>query len=216
MVNFNNPQNLNLSNSFSTVSATLENPAVAQTPEYGDFRSADPGLAALLPKNLNYGITSPGTVNMETQCNGLDFMDTNPDFSRLPFSACLEKFNDQYRIPEMAFNNLMNSLPYTFSALTPDEQRRYLTSLQNFIDTETNDSNRPIKPRRVSIQEQQIGQRSLPLSTKKEKFGSETSKTSNPEDCLGDKTLSSVLFISIIVILVALFFLCLLKMKNKI
>jgi hypothetical protein len=213
MVNFNNPQNLNLSNSFSTVSATLENPAVAQTPEYGDFRSADPGLAALLPKNLNYGITSPGTVNMETQCNGLDFMDTNPDFSRLPFSACLEKFNDQYRIPEMAFNNLMNSLPYTFSALTHDEQRRYLTSLQNFVDTETNDSNRPIKPRRVSVE------RSLPLSTKKEKFGSETSETSetsNSEDCLGNKTLSSVLFISIIVILVALFFLCLLKMKNKI
>ena len=107
----------------------------------------------------------------------------------------------------------MNSLPYTFSALTSDEQRRYLTSLQNFVDTETNDSNRPIKPRRVSIQEQQIGQRSLPLPSKKEKFGNETS---NPEDCLGDKTLSNVLFISIIVILVALFFLCLLKMKNKI
>ena len=70
----------------------------------------------------------------------------------------------------------MNNLPYTFSALSDDEQRRYLTSLQNFVDTETNDSNRPIKPRRVSIQEQQIGQRSLPLSNKKEKFGKRVSK----------------------------------------
>ena len=214
MVNFNNPQNLNLSNSFSTVSATLENPAVAQTPEYGDFRSADPGLAALLPKNLNYGITSPGTVNMETQCNGLDFMDTNPDFSRLPFSACLEKFNDQYRIPEMVFNNTMNSLPYTFSALTPDEQRRYLTSLQNFVDTETNDSNRPFKSRRVNFQEQRNAEKSLPLPSKKEKFGSSSSNTTNTRDCIDNNILSSVLFILIIVILVALFFLWLLKMKK--
>ena len=203
MVNFNNPQNLNLSNSFSTVSATLENPAVAQTPEYGDFRSADPGLAALLPKNLNYGITSPGTVNMETQCNGLDFMDTNPDFSRLPFSACLEKFNDQYRIPEMVFNNMMNSLPYTFSALSKDEQTRYLNSLQNFINEESSKSNHPIKAKRVHF-----------ADDKKENFGSNGSNDSDgsqKEDCLDNNILRNILYISIIVIICLLFLVFCLK-----
>ncbi len=141
MVNFNNPQQLSLSNSCSTVSATLDNPAVAQTIEYGDFSSADPSLAVLLPKNLNLGITSPGTVNMETDCNGLDFMNTNPNFNKLPFSVCLDKFNDQYRIPEMTFNNLMNNLPYTFSALSKEEQQRYLDSLQKFINTQSKREN---------------------------------------------------------------------------
>ena len=202
MVNFNNPQNLNLSNSFSTVSATLENPAVAQTPEYGDFRSADPGLAALLPKNLNYGIPSPGTVNMETQCNGLDFMNTNPDFSRLPFQVCLDKFSDQYQIPEMAFNNLMNSLPYTFSALSKEEQTRYLNSLQNFINEESSKSNHPIKAKRVHFADQ------------KEKFGSNGSNDGNgskKEDCLDNNILTNVLYISIVVIICLLFLVFCLK-----
>ena len=145
MINFNNPQFLDKSNSYSTVSATLENPAVRVTPEYGDFRSANPELASLLPKNLNYGITSPGTVQMETECGGLDFMNTNPDFSKLPFEVCLNKFSDQYRIPEMAFNNLMNSLPYTFSALSNDEKTNYLNKLQKFIHNEENNVNKKNK-----------------------------------------------------------------------
>lgn len=192
MVNFNNPQNLNLSNSFSTVSATLENPA------YGDFRSADPGLAALLPKNLNYGITSPGTVNMETQCNGLDFVDVNvPDFSRLPFQVCLDKFSDRYQIPEIAFNNLMNSLPYTFSALSKEEQTKYLNSLQNFISEESSKSNHPMKAKTVHFSD-----------NKKEKFGSNGIKK---DDCLDNNILTNVLYISIIVIMCLLFLIFYLK-----
>lgn len=137
--NFNNPQNLALSDAYSTVSATLENPGIKKeikNIKYGDFRSADPLLAAFLPKNLNYGITSPGTIHMETDCKGLDFMNTNDDYNKLTLGMCLGKFQDQYKIPEMAFNNLMNSLPYTFSALSKEEKQRYLSSLQAFINEE--------------------------------------------------------------------------------
>ena len=139
MSNFNNPSVLNLSDSYSTVSATLENSGVAKTIDYGDFRSADPELTMLLPKNLNLGITSPGTVAMETQCNGLDFMNTNPDFNKLPFQVCLDKFSDKYTIPEQSFDNFMNSLPYTFSALTKNNKIKYLDSLQKFINKESNE-----------------------------------------------------------------------------
>lgn len=194
MANFNNPQNLNLSNSFSTVSATLENPAVAQTPEYGDFGSADPELALLLPKNLNFGITSPGTVNMETQCNGLDYMNNNPDFSKLPFQVCLNKFSDQYQIPEMAFNNLINSLPYTFSALTKKEQHRYLNSLQKIINDVSGKFNIPNKEKKVHFSD-----------NIKENFGNKESDENQKQDCLDNNLLTNILYISIIIILCLLF-----------
>ena len=77
-------------------------------------------------------------VDNAMKCTGLDFVNTNPDYDKLPtFQVCLNKFNSQYQIPEMSFNNLMNNLPYTFSALSPQEQKRYLSSLQNFVDTES-------------------------------------------------------------------------------
>jgi hypothetical protein len=197
MANFNNPSVLNLSNSYSTVSATLENPAVAKTPDYGDFRSADPELAMLLPKNLNFGITSPGTVAMETQCNGLDFMNTNPDFDKLPFQVCLDKFSDKYTIPEQAFNNLMNNLPYTFSALSKEEQKRYLDSLQNFINKQTNKSNKSVNHN----------------NDIKEYFGHKHT-IHKDKDCLNKgNVMSGVLYVTIVVIICLLFLLFITK-KN--
>ena len=161
--NFNNPENLQLSNSYSVISATLDNPYVAKPIEYGDFRSADPVINSMLPKklnlghnngnadngndiitpnhNVNLGLTSPGTVTKSMECSGLDYIDTNTNYDKLPFQVCLNKFNKQYRIPEMAFNNLMNDLPYTFSALQKDEKERYLSSLQGFIDKESRKNN---------------------------------------------------------------------------
>lgn len=157
--NFNNPQNLQLSNSYSTISATLNNPYVPKPIEYNDFRSSDPVLNKMLPaiinlgkdngnanngkdilgnnKNLNLGLTSPGFVDNAYKCSGLDFINTNPNYDKLPFKECLNKFNTQFQIPEMVFNNLMNNLPYTFSALTIEEKKRYLSSLNNFINTES-------------------------------------------------------------------------------
>ena len=158
--NFNNPQNLQLSDSFSTISTTLNNPFVPKPIAYGDFRSSNPVLNSMLPgvinlgkdngnannmkdvlngnNNFNYGLTSPGFVDNAMKCTGLDFVNTNPDYDKLPtFQVCLNKFNSQYQIPEMSFNNLMNNLPYTFSALSPQEQKRYLSSLQKFVDTES-------------------------------------------------------------------------------
>ncbi len=64
-------------------------------------------------------------------------MDTNPDYNKIPFGFCLNKYQKQYRIPEIAFNNLMNSLPYTFSALSEEEKKRYLDLLNKFIKNET-------------------------------------------------------------------------------
>jgi hypothetical protein len=157
--NFNNPENLQLSNSYGVISATLDNPYVAKPIEYGDFRSADPVLNSMLPKllnlghndgnanngnditspnhNVNLGLTSPGTVTKSMECSGLDYIDTNTNYDKLPFQVCLNKFNKQYRIPEMAFNNLINDLPYTFSAVQEEEKERYLSSLQGFIDKES-------------------------------------------------------------------------------
>ena len=46
--NFNNPQNLQLSDSFSTISATLNNPFVPKPIAYGDFKERKILLLALI------------------------------------------------------------------------------------------------------------------------------------------------------------------------
>lgn len=125
----NNPSNLNLSKSYSTVSNTLANPFLA----YGNFNSSDPIIADLLPKNLNLGITSPGYVDNETSCTGLDYIKTDIDYDKLPFKVCLNKFYKEYEIPEMAFNNLMKDLPYTFDKLSKEEQKKYLNKIKEFV-----------------------------------------------------------------------------------
>ena len=153
--NFNNPSKLNSSNSYSVVSPYLE---------YGDFRSADPTLTKMLPKihnlgpdnngnannykdvidaskgnrNINLGLTSPGTVEKSMSCSGLDYVQTNPDYSTLPFQTCLDKFEKQYFMPNIVFNNLLNNLPYTFDRLSEEDKNNYLKSLQNFIKNQEN------------------------------------------------------------------------------
>ena len=189
MGNFNNPQNLSLSDVYSTVTATINNPGI----EFGDFTSDNPELAALLPKNLNLGITSPGTIHMETECNGLDFMNTNDNFDKLPFSACLNRFNDKYMIPDIAFDNLMNSLPYTFSALSKKDKVNYLKSLQNFIDNEK-------KPH-------------VKLSHSK-KDTIEHFKESEKSGCVNNEVNLTYILYIVIVVLILLCFLCF-YYKNK-
>ena len=202
MANFNNPSNLNLSNSFSTVSVTLDNPAVTPNIDYGDFRSADPNLAMLLPKNLNYGITSPGTINMETDCNGLDYVDVNlPDYNKLPFEVCLNKFSDQYKIPQLAFNNLMNNLPYTFSALSQQEKEKYLKSLQKFINENKNETN--FNNKKVNFQEKEHLENMEKMEITNKKCSGASSKT------------IKILYISIIVIICLLFMFYMFDYFNK-
>ena len=234
--NFNNPENLQLSDSFSTISTTLNNPFVSKPIDYGDFRSADPVLNSLLPSvinlgkdngnannmknvlngntNLNLGLPSPGFVDNAMKCTGLDFVNTNPDYDKLPFQVCLNKFNNQYQIPEMAFNNLLNNLPYTFSALSPNEQKRYLSSLQNFIDTESTkngikmyDMNN-LKEKYETVNNETVNNETVNNETSsknniKEYFGSKHEK-----DCSSSSlSLSGILSIVLIVIIIIIFLL---------
>jgi hypothetical protein len=229
--NFNNPQNLQLSDSFSTISATLNNPFVPKPIDYGDFRSSDPVLNSMLPgvinlgkdngnannmkdvfngnNNFNYGLTSPGFVDNAMKCTGLDFVNTNPDYDKLPFQTCLNKFNSQYQIPEMAFNNLMNNLPYTFSALSPDEQKRYLSSLQNFVDTEStkngidmNNMNN-LKEKYETVNNEISDNNNI-----KEHFGKQHTGSGQEKSCSSSSlSLSGILSIVLIVIIVLVFLL---------
>ena len=229
--NFNNPQNLQLSDSFSTISATLNNPFVPKPIDYGDFRSSDPVLNSMLPgvinlgkdngnannmkdvfngnNNLPYGLTSPGVVDNAMKCTGLDFVNTNPDYDKLPFQTCLNKFNSQFQIPEMAFNNLMNNLPYTFSALSPDEQKRYLSSLQNFVDIEStkngidmNNMNN-LKEKYETVNNETSSKNNI-----KENFGKQHTGSGDEKNCSSSSlSLSGILSIVLIVIIVLVFLL---------
>ena len=134
--NYNNPTNINeITNSYSVVvppSLNIDNPFVNNN-NNNYFGSANPEIESRLPqrinlgpqgpnKNLQLGITSPGTIDKATACDGLDFVNTNPDYDKIPFEYCLQKFGKHYQIPGIAFDNLLNNLPYTFSSLT-DEQK---------------------------------------------------------------------------------------------
>lgn len=160
--NFNNPSKLKVSDSYSVVSPHLE---------YGDFRSADPKLTKMLPKihnfgpdnngnannykdvidaskgnrNINLGLTSPGTVEKSMSCSGLDYVQTNPDYSTLTFQTCLDKFEKQYFMPNIVFNNLLNNLPYTFDRLSDDDKKHYLKSLQKFINNQEKENGKIVK-----------------------------------------------------------------------
>lgn len=227
--NFNNPQNLQLSDSYSTISATLNNPYVSKTIDYGDFRSADPGLNSMLPaivnhgrvngnannmknvyngnKNLNLGITSPGTVDNAMEQVGLNFINTNPDYDKLPFKVCLDKFNSQWQIPQMVFNNLMNNLPYTFSALSQEEKNKYLYLMQTFIENESvkNRINIKKKMKNVDIKE----------DNNKEYFNSINSTNSTNSSCTNSTLSLSGMLSIIIIIVIVLIFLLFIANKNK-
>lgn len=225
MINSNNPENLQLSNSYSTISATLNNPFVSKPIQYGDFRSSDPVLNSLLPKklnlgkdngnanngndlvnknnqNINLGITSPGYIDNAMNCTGLDFISTNPNIDKLPFQTCLNKFTKQYEIPEMVLNNLMNNLPYTFSALSPSEKKRYLNSLQNFIDTQL------IKNRNIQDSKNNHDNNNDDDNKNNIEYFGNTGGGSTNEKCSNNGlSLSGLLSIVIIIIIVLIFIL---------
>lgn len=227
MINFNNPDKINNSNSYSIISATLDNPFVKFKPDlaYGDFRSADPVLTSILPKNLNLGIPSSGFLDTATECTGLQIMNNNPDFDKLPFKVCLDKFSDQYTIPEMTFYNLLNNLPYTFSVLSDEQKKKYIHRLKTFVDTESVKNN-------IQLQDTIISDKSNDLQNKLdlhkadkiiEHFESENnlgnsngngSGNSNSK-CNGDKSLklNYILFIILIIILCIAFLVCFTKNK---
>ena len=215
MINFNNPDKINNSNSYSIISATLDNPFVKFKPDlaYGDFRSADPVLTSILPKNIPLGLTSPGFLDKATECTGLQIMNNNPDFDKLPFKVCLDKFSDQYAIPEMTFNNLFNNLPYTFSVLSDEEKKNYIHRLKTFVDTESVKNN-------IQVQDSIISDKSNDLQNKLdldkadkiiEHFegvnnlgnGNGNGSGNSNNKCKGDKSLklNYILFIILIIIL---------------
>ena len=87
----------------------------------GNFNSANPELAFNLP-----ALTSPGWIDSAT-CTGLDYLNTNPDYSKLTFNECLMKYNESYNIPENAFSSLIKNLNYTFDSLPEDKKKYYLS-----------------------------------------------------------------------------------------
>lgn len=210
--NFNNPSELNISNSYSVVSPYLE---------YGDFRRADPALTKMLPKiynlgpnnngnadnykgnnNINLGLTSPGTVEKSMSCSGLDYVQTNPDYSTLTFQTCLDKFEKQYFMPNIVFNNLLNNLPYTFNQLSEQDKHHYLKSLQKFINDQKKNSNK-----NDNIVKQEINTNENFINTDHFQV-----KEHLKNSCSGDGfSLIGIITIVIVVILIIIFFIFITK-----
>lgn len=222
MVNINQQK---YNNSYTTVSTTLDNPYVASSIDYGDFSSADPVLNTKLPKvlnlgydhgnadnmkdvfnnykNINYGLTSPGTIDNAMSCTGLDFINTNPNVDKLTFQMCLNKFTKQYNIPEQVFNNLMHSLPYTFSTLSTSEKNRYIKLLKKFItENEINDEND------VNNENTEDNNSTKHQNNEQENFEN-VKENFNESNCSGSSglSMSGILTIVIIVIIILLFIL---------
>ena len=199
MVNQNNPQIFPTYDVESSVVVKPPDYKLSYPADYADFRTADPYLQSILPRQIPYGITSPGTIHMETDCTGLDFVDTNPVYDKLPFSVCLNKFNEQYRIPESVFNNFMNSLPYTFSALSDNEKKRHLLELKKFVENlseSDNSINRSINKTKKVAHYENPNYGSRPDSLR-------SNVRSSGDDC-GDGKINiynTILFVSVIIIL---------------
>jgi hypothetical protein len=183
----NNPSNLNLSKSYSTISNTLANPFLA----YGNFNSSDPIIADLLPKNLNLGITSPEYIDNETSCTGLDYIKTDIDYDKLPFKVCLDKFYKEYEIPEMTFNNLMKDLPYTFDKLSKEEQKKYLNKIKEFV--------KKVSPNSETFINKEY------FEDKKEYFG-QSQAEKNPKNKMNNKLLCYLIIIILILIIASVSF----------
>lgn len=136
---------------------------------------------------LNSGLTSPGTIDNEMECTGLNFFNTNSDYDDLTFQTCLNKFEKDYYINEITFNNLMKNLPYTFSSLNSEQKKKYLDKLEDFI-TKVKD-----------------------VPNKKENFQNnkqhyETLQNSNNDNCSDSNfNLSGVLAIIIMILIIIIF-----------
>lgn len=220
-----------ITNSYSVIvppSLNIDNPFINSNQQnnnnnfpYGYFGSANPEIESRLPhkinlgpkgpkgpkgpqgpnNNLQLGITSPGTIDKATACDGLDFVNTNPDYDKIPLEYCLQKFGEHYQIPGIAFDNLLNNLPYTFSALTNEQKNSYLSKLKDFVNKESS----KLPGNKV----EHFG------NNKKENYGnSNVSNYSNDSDCSNSNiSLSGVLCIIVIIVIIILFLLFIAK-KN--
>ena len=102
--------------------------------KYGDFGQADSELTSKLPSSVNLGLTSPGFLDNASECTGVDFINNNPSYEQVTFSQCLDKFQDQFMIPQQGFASLMHNLPYTFSVLDNKDKEYYINELKTFIN----------------------------------------------------------------------------------
>ena len=223
-VNDNNPSFLNKGDNVSVVSVEINNPFVKGIPSYSDFSSDDPVLNSMMPAQvnlgpirngpppnetkktglqgqLNYGITSPGNLDNAYQCSGLDYTCTGTSYDSLTFQQCLDKFGEQYQIPEITFNNLIKSLPYTFDVLDHEEKKRYLKLLNNFVNNQSSKYN-------IHLNKEKVEDKPSENFTNIDYFA-------NPKDCK-DKNLSvsGILTIVIILLLILMFVLFITK-KNE-
>jgi ABC-type antimicrobial peptide transport system permease subunit len=180
MTNFNNPEKLNKSMGYSVISTELANPFI----QYANFGDSDPVLNSTLPQIINLGITSPGFLDNASECSGLDFMNTNPQYPKLTFQQCLNKFEDKYSIPELAFENLLNNLPMTFSALPVKEKNEYVKKLKDFIHKLEEQKNKDNKNKDNKNKEQVVKVNNT------EQFN-ENKKSSSEEE--NDKTACNIL-----------------------
>jgi hypothetical protein len=133
ILNINSSKNLN---NYPVKSKNFSNLQLTKEPQklYGNFSSANPELAMYLPN-----VTSPGWID-SANCTGLDYVNTNPDYSKLTFQQCDNKFTDQYFIPENGFAALLKNLNYTFDALSDESKKNYINQLKLFIKNNSSEN----------------------------------------------------------------------------
>ena len=125
--------NLRLSELKSSGIVNVSDPSIGGLGvKYGDFGQADPEMTKRLPSSVNLGLTSPGFLDNASECTGVDFIDQNPPYDKITFAQCLNKFQDQFFIPQQGFASVLRNLPLTFSALDNDSKKFYIMNCKNF------------------------------------------------------------------------------------
>lgn len=88
-----------------------------------------------MQNNIDRGITSPGNIDKADLHNGLDFVSTNNNYN-VSLEHCLNKYGNEFSVPKLTFNNIINNLPYIFSSLNNEDKKLYLDKLKLFISGE--------------------------------------------------------------------------------
>tara|TARA_B100000886_G_scaffold310301_1_gene244989 strand:- start:267 stop:866 length:600 start_codon:yes stop_codon:yes gene_type:complete len=187
--------NLRLSELKSSGIVNVNDPSIGGlSVKYGDFGQADPELTKRLPTSVNLGLTSPGFLDNASECKGVDFIDQNPPYDKITFAQCLNKFQDQYFIPEQGFASLLKNLPLTFSALDDNSKKFYINELQKFLNT--------VDPKNNVNNSKPI------VKNNKEKFGNTESNETNKTEINDCKKLANIdincYLIIIIIILIGI------------
>lgn len=187
--------NLRLSELKSSGIVNVSDPSIGGlSVKYGDFGQADPEMTKRLPSSVNLGLTSPGFLDNASECTGVDFIDQNPPYDKITFAQCLNKFQDQFFIPQQGFASLLRNLPLTFSALDNDSKKFYINELQKFLNT--------VDPKNNLNNSKPV------VENKKEKFGNTESNESNKTEANDCKKLPNIdmncFLIMIIIILIGI------------